>query len=300
MKSKKLLSLVLVVAMALSGLLIAPAKVSLAASSKKVTMIKGEKMILQITRFMVPQKIASAKSSKSSVVKLKKKSKEVIATAKKAGKATVTLKAKGGGSIKWKITVKSNKVSWKPLNPSCTMDYNGKYDGYAAFNVVNKTGVFIKTLEVTYALRGQTGTILEKKNVKVYDLVPGKTAIVSVPFYDLPEPVYASGCSLVKFKIEDRSSSSKNKYTNRSSKVSVTTSQSGSSLTVKIKNKVSATVSGHANIVFYNALGQVVQVSTLSESYLTSKGVTTRSVSVPASFAKYKVYKRFYSSKYVG
>ena len=299
MKSKKLLSLVLVVAMALSGLLIAPAKVSLAASSKKVTMIKGEKMTLQVTRFMVPQKIASAKSSKKSVVKIKKKSKEVIVTAKKAGKATVTLRAKGGGSFKWKITVKSNKVSWKTLTPSFTLGYDQKYDGVVAFQVVNKTGVFIPTLEVTYALKGQTGTILEKKKISVSSLVPGKTAIVSVPFYDLPEPVYAEGCSLIKFKIDGRSSSSKYKYTNRSSKVSVTTSQSGSSLTVKIKNKVSATVNGYANIVFYNASGQVVWVSTLSE-YLTSKGVTTRTVSGPTSFAKYKVYKRFYSSKYVG
>ena len=299
MKSKKLLSLVLVVAMALSGLLIAPAKVSLAASSKKVTMIKGEKMTLQITRFMVPQKIASAKSSKKSVVKIKKKSKEVIVTAKKAGKATVTLKAKGGGSFKWKITVKANKVSWKTLAPSCTLGYDQKYDGVVAFQVINKTGVYIPTLEVTYAIKGQSGAILEKKTKTVSSLVPGKKAILSVPFYDLPEPISAASCGLVKFKIGGRSTSSKYKYTNRSSKVSTSISKSGTSLSVTFKNKVSATVDGYLDVVYYNASNQVVWVSSAS-AYLTSKAVSTRSISSPVAYDHYKTYKRFYSSKYVG
>ena len=68
MKSKKLLSLVLVVAMALSGLLIAPAKVSLAKSTSKATMIVGEKIRLYIqNNWGIHQKVASAKTSKKSV-----------------------------------------------------------------------------------------------------------------------------------------------------------------------------------------------------------------------------------------
>ncbi|MCR4605061.1 MAG: hypothetical protein K5639_03585 [Eubacterium sp.] len=295
MKAKRLLSLVLVLAVAMSVAVIAPKKDALAAAkTKKITLIKGDKIELGVTNWMVLQKIKSASTSKKSVVSIKKKSKKVVATAKKAGKATVTIRTKSGITMKWKITVKKNKVSGKVLKNVITQGTSG-YNSNIVFEVVNKTGVYLPSLDVKYTIKGQLGTTLESKTVTLSKAVSGKKMHFMVNLYNQPEPPAS-----FKLSYKGGKRNIDYKYTNQSSKVSVKqTSTSGKTIYFSMKNKTSKTVSGIVDVVFYDASGNAVWFSNMS-LYMGSKETKTSSVYSSADFASYKVFTRACSEKYVG
>ncbi|MBO4396810.1 MAG: hypothetical protein J5819_10760 [Eubacterium sp.] len=253
--------------------------------TKKITLLKGEKY--ELKAFI--GKFTSASSSKSSVIKIKKSSSRVVCTAKKAGKSTVIARMTGGTVYKYYFTVKSVKINCRAVSVHYTEgSLNTTSD--VAVEVINKSGVYINSVTVMLALYDSSGAVLEQKEYTFYDLVPGAKIYKLITYYGNPVVRIES---VGKFKY---SRSSANVYSNESKKISVTAQVSGESMTVNIRNNGKKNASGSADVVFYNANGEVVYVRPCS-FYLKPKEATSTNITLygDAVGATYQIYTRAYA-----
>ena len=203
----------------------------------------------------------------------------------KAGKATVTVKT-GYGTSKYVITVK---------NPSFTVKLKDMGSGMALLCVKNNTKQTFEQLAVTYYLRDEAGSIFNKDTTTVLDSVAGKWSY---------KTIYYSGYT---YSMDESQSSAKvvalthdpgHKYTNQSSKVAVSAKVDGDKLIVKTKNNTKSYVSGYNYILFYDADGKIIDLSTDS-LYMKAGAIDSSSFSLPYNgYDHYKIQTSAYSESY--
>lgn len=286
MKVRRVLgTLVLVMALALGVVGAKAPDASARTTTKSVTLLKGEKYVC--SAFI--GRITSASTSKKSVISLKKSSTKVTCTAKKAGKATVTVRMTGGTVYRYKFTVKNVKIQISCVSVHYTTgSVNTTSD--VALEIINKSGVFIPYAKYKVALYDQAGAELETKEYTVSDLVPGAKIYKVITYYGNP----VGGARLVGKVSGSRYNT--NKYYNYSKKVKVSSTKSGATLQVRMKNTTKKNVSGSADVVFYGADGSIIYVRPCS-FYLKSKESTSTNVSLFSDMenATYKIFTRAYA-----
>ena len=294
MKLRRILgTLVLVFALVLGvtgGIM--PEKAKASNKTEKVTLLKGEKYKISI---LIGGNITSAKSSKKSVLAVKRDgSYAVVCTAKKAGKSTVTIRTSRGGTKKYVFTVKNAKIDCNLVSLAVTQSSSGKYNSIAAFQIVNKSGVYIPSAKIAYSLTGDAGMVLESDAFTVSDLLPGATIYKTVDYSFKDAPIVSATA-----KMEDFSRySAETKYLNMSSKINVTQTAgdlASGSMSFTMKNTTKKTVSGESDVIFKDAAGNIIYVRGMS-FYLKSKGVATTDVTyIPDGAVTYQVVTRAYA-----
>lgn len=274
MKGRRIVaSFVLSASLVLGLAVTAPAPVSEAKGAKKVTMIKGESTFINVWG----SQIKKVTSSKKSVIKAKKSGPyKVTIKAKKAGKSTVVIRAKNGKTLTYKFTVKNLKLTCK-LSPIAG-------SRMIACEVVNKSGVYIGSAKFTYNLYDETGAVVERDKFSISSLVPGKTAYTY--FYAANYDRVVSGGVEKKVELQRTVGGV---YKDASKKVKVKVNMDSKSMTQT--NKLNKQVSGYADVVYYNANGDIVGIESKYIS-LTAKGVYTVSLFPPNEYNNYKVFVR--------
>lgn len=260
---------------------VAPVKQANAATKKSYVMIKGEKQKLSV---LFIGNLTSVKSSKSSVVSVKKiGSNKIKLTAKKTGKAVINVRGKYGYG-RYTITVKKNKFTCNAKGV-----YSTGYGGYIYYELVNKCGDYVSSATMTYDIVDANGNVLKTADESLYSLVPNAKMYSSIYVSGDLVSQGAANIKVRSFKIKHDMLLG---YKNYSGKVSVSYNNSTGALT--FKNKVKKYVSARADVVFYDAAGQVIDVQTAS-AYLSAKGKDTKTVTTSKQYATYKVFKRAYA-----
>ncbi|SFQ47129.1 hypothetical protein SAMN02910358_02320 [Lachnospiraceae bacterium XBB1006] len=268
-----------------------PATPANAASKKKLTMFVGESFY--VTNYT---KVKSVKTSKKSVVKVKKDRSanyKAILIAKKAGKATVTVRTQRG-TMKYAVTVKklNFKVSAKNLG-----------NGNVLLTVTNKTKQIFDSVKVRYTVKDSNGNVIARESVNVYSLIPGKASYAKA-YFTLGSGVTVSSCTGGVISVERYPNRA---YKNRSSKVNVKAineQNNGSEVSFQINavNNSSARVSGNAFILVEDAANNIIDVMSYSiylQEHAVDSSITKRIYkNLCPDYDHYKIVVRAYSSTY--
>ncbi len=255
------------------------------AKTPTYTLLKGEKITVSVWGSAI-----KSVSSSSGAVKAKKSgSYKATITAKKGGSAKVVIRGKNGKSLSYKIKVKVPK-----FNYTVKSVYVSGNQVKVTYEVINKSGVYIDSIKPMYHINDMSGSELKSDSAYFYRLLPGKKAYYTVSFYN------STGASigvptLSGFKCSRGYNAFKYKYSNVASKVAITEKSGG----LTVKNKTSKSVDASIDILYYDASGQLIEVSQRS-AYLTSKGSTTISTYPPTGAARSEMVVRAVTSKYLG
>jgi hypothetical protein len=269
MKSiKKVLAIVLafvfVVSVAAAG---APTEVY-AATTKTITLIKGEKLAFAADTYNVK----SVSSSKKSVVTVKKnpdESTEVIFTAKEKGTSEVSIKT-DRGTKKYKVKVVGNSIKIKAV---------AQAGSYLIYEITNNTSVTFESFYFDWNAKDSDGDSLKEGSDYVRYLTAKSTAYASVYIG------YGNSASIkkstAKANLTDHKRYPQYKYTDQAEKVKVTVTDkvSGSNVEfkVKFKSSVNEYVSAVADVIFYDSDDNIIEVDAVSMS-LGKKETSTREI----------------------
>lgn len=276
---KRLVSFVVALAMIATVIPVVNAE---AATTKKMTLYVGEAVY-----FTDYGKVSSVTSSKKSVVsaaKDKENNTHANLKAKKAGTSTVTVKTKYG-TTKIKVTVKKLAFDVKLTHLS---------EGSVLVSVKNNTKQAFDYANVTYTLKGADGEVLEKDKKLISDLLPGKTSYTTISYSSYSFTIDINQCS---GKISDVSRSLSATYKDRSSKVAITDTEDTqinpgySTITLKMENKSSSSVSGSVFILLYDEADQLIGVRPVS-IYLKGNAVETETIKIDTEYT-YKSYDHY-------
>lgn len=288
-KFTKLISFAMTVICALSLLCVftPQEQVQAVTQTRNVTLVKGER----ITWENYSYNVTSCSSSKKSVATVKKNpdnSKGVIITCKGTGSATVKIKLKGGHLQKINVKVVGAKFTVKTISES---------ENYVFFSVKNATKVFFDRLAIQYTLKNAEGEIVKQDMETVYRSTPGSTAYFSV-WKGSDSNVDISQCTAKVIPLESRHDLNYT-YTNQTKKIKVTDKLVDDELKIKWKNNCSEYISGVADVVFYDADGNVVNVENSLKS-MDAKTIDTATVYISnyLEYDHYKIFVRAYSEKY--
>lgn len=231
--------------------------------------------------------IKSVKSSKSKVVSAKKYKNGSWMVAKKAGKATVTVKG-ARGTWKHNITVKKSdfKVNFSKMSGN---------DRYCQVSVANNTSGYFDTFKVEATFRDASGNELYTNTEYFKYVGKKKTANSSLymgSYYDKVD------LSKTTYKLTfDRDIDYK--YKDYSKKVTITDSVGKDKYNndcVNIKAKTSykgkGTIYIAYDIFFYDEAGNLLNITTYTETLYKSKKSGTRQAAKPSKTASYKINKR--------
>ncbi|MEE1007898.1 MAG: hypothetical protein UH963_01975 [Agathobacter sp.] len=292
-KLKKIISMFLAIVMAftLAGVIVPQSTVEAATTTKSYTFVKGEAWVYTI--YSGSSKVKSYSSSNKSVVSVSKNKSNknaVNLSAKKKGSATITVKMTNGAKTVLKLKV---------VNPAIEFKIVGKRDSYVTYKVKNKGSVSYSSLYFKYTLKNSKNSTVKSDYESVSYLGAGQSAYVDVYVGD------TSGISTSKSYAKIDNTQSRRyleyKYSSATKYVSYKVSKaSDGNFKVKFTNKSKNTVDAVADVVFYDANGKIVDVSTTSR-YLTKKSTDTATLYV-SSYVKYdhyKVYLRATSTKYI-
>lgn len=285
---KKLLCACLALAMLIT--IIPP--VTAEAATKSFVLYKGEE--LQYTNYYTVKSVSSSKKSVISISKDKKKDYYANIKAKKTGKSTITIKTKYN-TTKYNVTVKKMnfKVTYKQLASDKVL-----------MCVKNNMKSTFEDVKFTYTLRDASGAVVQKKEIIVSDILPGKTSYTTISTYGTE--VDASQCS-AKFTQSGREPLTK--YTSLNSKVkSTVTEESGDGyieLSIKLKNNTkSSSARGTVFILLYDSDNNVIGLKDITVYGLDAGNVKTDEVRVYnssysefASYDHYKIVPALYSKK---
>lgn len=288
---KRLVTFCLAVAMILTLFPAMTAKA--AAKTENLTLYVGE--AIYVTNYYDVTKVTSSNKNVLTAAKDKEYKSHANLTAKKAGTSNVTVTTKRG-TMKYKVTVKKLAFDVKLTQLS---------EGEVLVAVKNNTKQIFDYAYVTYTLKGADGAVLEKDKKMVDGLLPGKTSYAKIIYSTYDFTIDIGQCS-GKVTAVDRSISAK--YTDRSSKVSITDTMDMdvnpgyATLTLKLKNKVSSAVSGTVYIMLYDASDKLIGVRPLS-IFLKGSAVNTETVKIDTQYSyptydHYKLATRAYSRDY--
>ena len=283
MKTMKRIS-ALILSIALLIALCPQISASAAVNTQSDTLLVGE--VVNYTAFLGT--IESVSSNKKTVATVKKKNGKAVVTAKKGGKAVITIKTS-------RVTNKIN-LTVKKANFNCSLELLP--DGYVLISVKNNTSVFIDSATVSYTLKNPEGEVItENKTCTVSALMPNETAYAKVYYDSYHFTVNIPGSSA---KVQSQNRSLSAKYTSRISTTKVTVTDEDTEarkLAVKIQNKYSGSINGYVDFLFYDADGNIINVSSRS-LYLQGNATTSESISTPAEYVSYKTVIRSYSKTY--
>lgn len=250
------------------------------AKTRSMTTFVGE--VDNITIFMGGA-VKSVKSSKKSVVKVKKNGTYgITATSKKAGKAKVTVRCARGTMI-YNFKVKKAKLTCKVKN--ITQTSGNLYT--VAFEISNPSSVPMEKAQVNYGIYDASGTPIKENNFVLNHMIKGSKAYYAVTVFSQTPVNYAvakcaGACGYCDYK-----------GTNAKKKVSVKLNGTKS---VTFKSKKTATIECVADLVGYDDNGNIIEVTTLS-NYFYKKGKETRSVFLSDKVKKWKVCYRAVQKK---
>lgn len=239
-------------------------------AAKSVTMLKGEK----IRHFPALMNMISAKSSKPSVVSVKKEKNYVVLTAKKTGTATITIVDEDYPQLNRNTYTYKVKV----VKPNVEFKYVGTTSkNYMVVSVTNKTGYsFDLSLECTS--RDAKGNELFKGPAQVLNLVDGSTGYITLIGKNGVAPDYKKSTIVVK----KYSYKPELKYTNVTSKITMTDEldlsqvkyveatnaytqshyEGKTILNLQFENTTFDSVKGEAEIIWYDEEGKLLGVDT--------------------------------------
>ena len=245
------------------------------AKTRSMTTFVGE--VDNITIFMGGA-VKSVKSSKKSVVKVKKNGTYgITATSKKAGKAKVTVRCARGTMI-YNFKVKKAKLTCK--TKSITASPSGLYK--VAFEISNPSSVPMEKAQVNYGLYDASGTPLKEDSYVFNHLIKGSKAYLVVTSSSpvaYAKAACAGACGYCDYK-----------GSNAKKKVSVKLNGTKS---LTFKSKSSGDISCIATIIGYDAAGNIVSADEYSNySYKKEKETRTIYLSTTSGAVKYKVVYR--------
>ncbi|MBO5153199.1 MAG: hypothetical protein J6C00_02455 [Eubacterium sp.] len=241
-------------------------------AAKSVTMLKGEK----IRHFPALMNMISAKSSKPSVVSVKKAKNYVVLTAKKTGTATITIVDEDypkteRNTYTYKVKVVQPKVEFKYVGTTS--------NNQMVVSVTNKTGYsFDLSLECTS--RDAKGNELFKGPAVVFDVVDGSTAYITMigkngvapdfkkstikvkKYYYKPELKYTNVTS--KITMTDELDLSQVKYIEATNAYLESHYEGNTILKLQFENPTFDQVDGKADILWYDEEGKLLGVDTQS------------------------------------
>lgn len=288
---KRLVTFCLAVAMMLS---LFPAMTAKAATkTENLTLYVGE--AIYVTNYYDVTKVTTSNKKVLAVAKDKDNKSHANLTAKKAGTSTVTITTKRG-TMKYKVTVKKLAFDVKLTQLS---------EGEVLVSVKNNTKQIFDYAYVTYTLKGADGAVLEKDKKMIESLLPGKTSYEKIIYSSYNFTIDIAQCSGKVTSVERYPSA---KYTDRSAKVVITDSvdmdenPGYATITLKLKNKISSSVSGNAYIMLYDADDQLIGMRQVY-IYLKGSAVNTETVKIDTQYSyptydHYKVVKAAYSKSY--
>ena len=270
---KKLLCACLALAMLIT--IIPP--VTAEAATKSLVLYKGEE--LQYTNYYTVKSVSSSKKSVISISKDKKKDYYANIKAKKTGKSTITIKTKYN-TTKYNVTVKKMnfKVTYKQL-------------------ASDKVLMCVKTL------RDASGAVVQKKEIIVSDILPGKTSYTTISTYGTE--VDASQCSA---KFAQSSREPLTKYASLNSKVKSSVKEKNGDgyieFSVKLKNNSKSSARGSVFMLLYDSDNNIIGLKNFTVYGLDAGNVKTEQIRVYNSsyseFASYdhcKIVPALYSKK---
>lgn len=258
---------------------VAPVKQANAATKKSYVMIKGEKQKLSV---LFIGNLTSVKSSKSSVVSVKKiGSNKIKLTAKKKGKAVINVRGKYGYG-RYTITVKNRKVN-------CVYKGFSSDNTYAYYEVTNKCGDYLSNVVLKYDIVDANYNVLKSAEETIYSLVPNAKMYVSIY---VGSSLVSQGATAIRVNSYTAKHDMLLGYKNYSGKISVSYNKATGAVT--FKNKTKKYVSARADVVFYDASGNVIDVEYVS-AYLSGKGKDTKTATTSKPYADVKVFKRAYA-----
>lgn len=239
-------------------------------AAKSVTMLKGEK----IRHFPALMNMISAKSSKPSVVSVKKNKNYVVLTAKKTGTATITIVDEDYPQLERNTYTYKVKV----VKPNLEFKYVGTtINNDMVVSVTNKTGYsFDLSLECTS--RDAKGNELFKGPAVVFDVVDGSTTYITMIGKNDVAPDFKKST----IKVKKYSYKPELKYTNVTSKITMTDEldlsqvkykeaaneyvgaryEGKTFLNLQFENPTSDQVDGKADILWYDEEGKLLGVDT--------------------------------------
>ena len=285
-KRQKLMGLFLSLALFI-GLTGGIGKVSDAAGNS-YTLLKGEKIVITI----FGTNIRSVSSSKKSVLAVKKSgSNKAVVTAKKSGKAKVTVRGVNGGVKSYSFTVKNPKYSWKVAG---VYQKDNKYS--ITYEIVNKSGVYLTSGKFKYHLFDASGVEIKSDAFTVFRFLPGVKCYYTVSYYALDGQTLGNAT----LTNDEYSHNFKYKAVNVSKKMKITKiDRVDNNINFTIKNPTKENVEAIVDVVFYDAVGQIVDTAS-SSCYMTSKGVNTKTVYAPSNdWTEYKYSVRAVYEKYI-
>jgi len=248
-----------------------------ATKTKKLTLYVGEKV--EYTYIGIGS-LKSVKSSKSKVVSAKKKSGHSVMQAKKAGKATVTVKGTRG-TFKYNITVKK---------PSFSVSIQSLQNEYALVNVKNNTSGFFDSVDVILTLKDANGNPIAQKTVFINYLGSKKTALDKLYYGSYDNVDISKTTYSVSFSRNLNAT-----YKNYDSKVKWNSYQQDGKVyvTVSTSYKGSGSIYAGYNVVFYDAIGNVINCSYDTYDFLyKNKKVNTTEFYVPDGAVSYTIINK--------
>ena len=265
-----------------------------ATKTEKITLYVGES--IYATNYSDVTKVTSSNKKVVAVGRDKEYTYRANMTAKKPGTSMITIKTKRG-TMKYKVTVKKLAFDVKLTELS---------DGEVLVSVKNNTNHIFDYVEVTYTLKGADGAVLEEDKRMVYDLLPGKTSYDKIFYSTYDFTIAIKKCSA---KISSVYRSPEAKYVDRASKLTITdkgnmkTNPGYATLTLKLKNKISSSMSGSVYILLYDKKDRLIGVRTLSV-FLKGSAVETETEKIDTTYSypsydHYKIVKNVYTKDYL-
>ena len=249
-----------------------------AAKKKSVTLFKGE----VVSTGYVFGTLKSVKSSKKSVVSVKKENGKPVMTAKKTGKATVTIKTSRGKQV-YSVTVKGN--------PFKITTYANKDKGVVIQGVNSSSKAFSWVTVVATFCDAAGNPITESKGT-LWHIGPKQKGYANIN-------VYNSGIDFSKTKYsvtsDNWSRGYESKYKGYGKNVSMSVKEDSDKIKFKASTKYKGNGSIHAacDIVFKDAAGNVVSTDTqFLYLYKNKKTDTSTGLSMPSGATKYEILNK--------
>lgn len=261
---------VMVMALSLAGI-----TAEAATKTKKLTLFVGEKIEYS---YIGIGTLKSVKSNKSKIVSAKKSKGHSIMQAKKVGKATVTVKGTRG-TFKYNITVKK---------PSFNVDIQ-PFGDYVLVGVKNNTTEYFNDIDVSLTFYDANGNPVGQRTAYTHYVGSKKTAVDKVLVYydnvDLSKTTYSVAWNR----------SIDYKYKDYGKKVNWSSSQDGGKVhvTVSTSYKGDGSVYAGFNVVFYDAVGNIVGYTADYYEYLyKNKKVDTTDIYMPDGAVRYEIVNK--------
>lgn len=255
-----------------------------ATKTDSFTLLVGEKLPIS---YIGMGTIKSVSSSKSKVAKAQKKGSGIQITAKKAGKTNVTVKGSRGNTFIHKITVAKANFKVTPI----TFIPNTYGGGDLVVSIKNNTPAGIDWFDVNFSFKNAAGVEVESRTFTAFYVGKKQTATGTVYISDVSQVDFNQTSYTLKYR---RSADAK--YSNYAKKVKFSESRDGNyiNITAKTKSKYkgNGTISIAYEITYYDAAGNIIDMSDYTASLSSTRQSNTTQIYVPSDAANYSINKR--------